>query len=328
MSSRGEFLRHWRFPTSEKMCVQHVEQIEAEKKVVAIEEGPLAYWIARTIRPYVTEVVISDPRETPLISRNAMKRDELDVQNLCRLLRLGELKQVYHPEEDDRAVFKAAVQQYLDFTREETKIKQKIKAKYRGWGVMGVEGTSVYNPKKKQRYLAQVNPVSVRKQLENLYTLLEATEQMQKKALQEAQRLSGRYPEIKQFIKMPGVGLRGALVFDAYIQTPDRFKRRSQLWRYCRLGVTDRSSDGKPLGYKQLDMGGNYALKAMSYRSWLAAVHGKTANEVRQFYEASLRRTGNQTHARLNTQRKMVAVLHSIWKKREVYRPELFLGCA
>ena len=85
--------------------------INTEKKILAIEEGPLAYWIVQTLRPFLTEVVICDPRETPLISRNAMKRDELDVKNLCRLLRLGELKKVYHPEDDERAIFKAAVQQ-------------------------------------------------------------------------------------------------------------------------------------------------------------------------------------------------------------------------
>ena len=156
MSVRGEFLRHWRFPTSEKQFIQAVKQIKADKKILAIEEGPLAYWIAQTIRPHVAEVIISDPRETPLISRNAMKRDELDVKNLCRLLRLGELKQVYHPEEDHRAVFKAAVQQYLDFTRQEVRIKQKIKAKYRGWGVMDVEGSCIYNHKKKEKHLEKV----------------------------------------------------------------------------------------------------------------------------------------------------------------------------
>ena len=81
---------------------------------MAIEEGPLAFWIAQTLKPHVDEIVISDPRETPLISRNAMKRDDkLNVRNLCRLLRLGELKGGYHPEEDYRALFKAAVQQYI-----------------------------------------------------------------------------------------------------------------------------------------------------------------------------------------------------------------------
>lgn len=328
MNSKGAFLRHWRFPTSEQHFIGHIKQLKAERKILAIEEGPLAYWIAQTVRPYVTEIIISDPRETPLISRNAMKRDELDVKNLCRLLRLGELKQVYHPEEDHRAVFKAAVQQYLDLTKQEVAVKQKIKAKYRGWGVVEVEGSSVYNLDKKEKYLKSIKSSAVCNQLERLYELLSATLQLQHRALQEATQLSRRYPEIKEFKKMPGVGPVGAMVFDAYIHTPHRFKRKSQLWRYCRLAVTDRSSDGKPLGYKRLDRAGNHELKAMSFRTWAASMVTKNVNEVRQFYQQSLQRTHNHTAARLNTQRKIMSVLHGVWKKREVYRPELFRGFA
>ena len=52
------------------------------------------------------EIYVCDPRENALISQNARKSDRADVYNLCRLLRLDELKEVYHPTEDHRAVFK------------------------------------------------------------------------------------------------------------------------------------------------------------------------------------------------------------------------------
>ncbi len=326
MNCRGNFLYSNRFTTCETELIKNVKDVDAGKKILAIEEGPLVFWIAQTLRPYVDEIVISDPRETFLISRNAMKRDKLDVRNLCRLLRLGELKQVYHPQEDHRAIFKAAVQQYIDIRNQQRSIKQKIKAKYRGWGVPDVEGVSVYNPDKKDKYLKKVNALAVRNQLERLYSLLSIAIEMQVSALKEAIRLSRRYLEIKKFMKIPGVGIIGAMIFDAYIQTPDRFRRKQHLWRYSKLGVTDRSSDGKPLAYKRLDRAGNGELKAMSYRAFLAALNRKDENEVRQFYNRSLQQTRNQTRARLNTQRKILSVLHGVWRKKEVYRPELFLG--
>ena len=132
--------------------------------------------------------------------------------------------------------------------------------------------------------------------------------------------------EIEEFKKIPGVGNIGALTFDAYIQTPDRFTKKSKLWRYCKLGITDRSSDDKPLGYKRLDRAGNSELKAMSYRAYLGAMRVKRKNEVRLFFEASLRRTHSTTKARLNTQRKIISVMHGVWIKKEGYRSELFLG--
>lgn len=104
MNTRGEFLRTWTFVTCETELIKHIEAIDARQKILAIEKGPLASWIAQTLRPYVADIVISDPRENPLISRNAMKSEKVDVQSLCRLLRLGELKRVYHPDDDHREI--------------------------------------------------------------------------------------------------------------------------------------------------------------------------------------------------------------------------------
>jgi len=149
---------------------------------------------------------------------------------------------------------------------------------------------------------------------------------MQELSLKEANRLGRKYPEIQEFRKIPGVAEVGSLTFDAYIQTPDRFTRKQTLWRYCRLGVTDRSSDGKPLGFKRLDKAGNGELKSMSYHAFMAAMRVKRDNEVRRFFEASLKRTHSATKSRLNTQRKILSVMHGIWRKKEGYRSELFLG--
>jgi len=225
-------------------------------------------------------------------------------------------------------VFKASVQQYLDFRDQETALKRKIKAKYRSWGVPRVEGTCVYNPKKRGDYLGQLKSPVIRNQLSRLYVMLDNALSMQASALAEAKRLGSQYPEIKEFMKVPGIGNIGALLFDSYIQTPDRFTSKSRLHRYCQLAVTDRSSDGKPLGYKRLDKAGNSELKAMSYRAFIVAMRILRPNEVRAFYEASLLRTRNHTRARLNTQRKILSVLHGIWRSGQEYKPELFLGSA
>ncbi len=52
----------------------------------------------------------------------------------------------------------------------------------------------------------------------------------------------------------------------------------------------------------------------MSYQCWQSALRIKAPNEVSLFYQASLERTGDRVHARLNMQRKVLAVLWTIWK--------------
>jgi transposase len=326
MSALGEFQRTWTFRTCESELIRHVDGVDAGIKILAIEEGTLTYWIAQTIKPYVTDVLIADPKRNPSISQNAMKGDKVDVRQLCRLLRLNELKRVYHPEDDERAVFKAAVQQYIDFRDQETTLKRKLKAKFRGWGIQDLEGSHVYNPKKRGDFLGRVKHKAIQNQLSRLFVLLDTALKMQELALEESLRLARGYPEIQEFKKIPGVGDVGALIFDAYIQTPHRFTHKSPLHRYCQLAVTDRSSDGKPLGYKRLDKAGNSELKAMSYRAFLCAMRVRRQNEVRMFFENSYRTTRNATRARLNTQRKIISVMHGIWRKGEEYNPKLFLG--
>ena len=284
----------------------------------------MSYWAAQTAAPYVAKVVSCDPRENALIHRSPHKRDKIDTRKLCRLLRLGELNHVYQPETDDRAVFKASARHYIDLRDQQTKLKLKIKAMYRYWGIIDVFGGDVYSVKGRAEYLKRIENRTVQHQLEHLYQMMDQTEEMQNKALNEMMRLGRKYPEIREFKKIPGVGDIGAHFFDAFIQTPHRFADKRKLWRYCRLGVSEHSSDGKPLGYKRLDRSGLSELKALSYRDWMSCL--KSENEVKIFYSNSLGRTLNRVHARLNTQRKILAVMYGLWKRGEAYSPDFFLG--
>ena len=271
-------------------------------------------------------MIVCDPRENALIYKSPYKKDKVDTRKLCRLLRLGELNHVYQPENDDRAIFKAAAQHYIDLRNQLIRLKQKVKAMYRHWGVINVFTDAVYSNSGRDKYLGQVKHLPVRDQLLRLYYLMDQTEAMRKSALKSMKQLGRKYAEIREFKKIPGIADISAHVFDAFIQTPHRFAKKSRLWKYCRLSITDRSSDGKPLGFQRIDPSGIGELKALSYRAFMATM--KSDNEVKRFYLGSLQRTHSRKHARLNTQRKILSVMYSIWKKGAAYRPELFAGSA
>jgi transposase len=324
MDFNGTFRGNQVFPTSEKNIIEALKVINAKEKYLTLEESNLAYWAAQVSSPYVTEVIPCDPKENALIYKSSVKRDKVDTKKLCRLLRLGELKRVYHPESDDRAIFKASAQHYADLRDQQIALKQKIKAMYRHWGIIDVSGEAVYSTTKRHDYLKQLKHLNIRNQLNRLYSIMDETETMQKKAQKAMIGLGRKYQEIKEFKKIPGIGDISAHIFDAFIQTPDRFANRGKLWRYCRMAVTDRSSDGKPLGYKRLDRSGISEIKAIIYRAWMSALKGD--NEVKEFYLNSLQRTHSRVHARLNTQRKIIAVMYGLWRSGEAYNPRLFLG--
>jgi transposase len=326
IDEQGTFKGDIDLPTSENNIIIALKSLKAKRKYLTIEQGPLTYWAAQVASPYVDQVIPCDPRANALIYKNPYKKDKVDTKNLCRLLRLGELNHVYQPESDQRAIFKAASLHYVDLRNQLIRFKQKIKAMYRHWGIIDVFTDTVYSKSGRNRYLARIMQVPIRHQLLRLYHLMDQTAQMRKTALKSLKTLGRNYPEIQEFIKIPGIADVHAHLFDAFIQTPQRFAKRSQLWKYCRLSITDRSSDGKPLGYQRIDRAGIGELKALSYRAFVAAMRGD--NEVKRFYQQSLQRTHSRKHARLNTQRKILAVMYTIWKKGVAYQPELFAGSA
>jgi transposase len=323
MDGNGKFHGNCSFTTNEVNIIKAIKAIRSKRKYLVMEAGPMSNWAAQVANDHLSRVYICDPRANALIYKSSVKFDKIDTKKLCTLLRLNQINEVYRPENDQRAIFKAAVQHYLDLRDQLKALKQKVKAMYRQWGVIDVFTESVYSVSGRDKFLKQLKHRPIYLQLKRLYTLLDTTADMKQDAKKSMISLGRKYPEIKEFKKMPGMGIVGPHTFDAYIQTPHRFAKTSRLWKYCRLGVTDHSSDGKPLGYRRLDKSGISELKALSYRAFLSAM--KSDNEVRRFYLSSLKRTHNKTHARLNTQRKILSVMLSIWKKGSAYRAELFL---
>jgi|SRR5215471_4982869 len=326
MDDQGARRGHWRFPTNEAQLVKHLQRIPATVKHLALEECGLGRWLAQVARPHVTEATVCDPRENRHISRHHHKCDEEDGYGLAHLHRLGALKKVWQPTSDARAVFKCAVQAYLDAVNRQSGLKLQLKAHYRQWGVIPT-GSRVYSHSSRGKWLAQIQAVGVRAQLKLLYEVLDSAVEVERKARRLMVQLGRPFQEIVRLDSVPGVGRIGAHVFVGFIQEPGRFATAQRLYRYCRLGIRDRSSDNKPLGYQQLDRQGHGVLKAVSYRAWLAAMKRK-GGAVYEFYRRSLDRTGSELHARLNTQRKVLHTLWVLWQQGQEFDPQRFLGDA
>jgi len=163
--------------------------------------------------------------------------------------------------------------------------------------------------------------------VKSLHRLLDPTHAEKQAARTELVELGQPYSEIQEFQKIPGMGPIGAHLFDAIVQTPHRFSSKQKLFRYCKLGIESRSS-GDQRAKEQLDDAGHGELKNISYQAFCAARAMEGPNEIKTFYEASFERTGNATHARLNTQRKILESMWALWKNGAHYDPKKLLGPA
>src|SRR5258707_1323356 len=102
-----------------------------------------------------------------------------------------------------------------------------------------------------------------------------------------------------------------------------RFSSKRKLWKYCRLSVSHRSSNGKPLRRPRLDRSGCGRLKDVSRKAFEVAVRSQKDNGFKRTYQRAFETTHDKTHARLTVQRKIVSTLRAIWLRRTPYCDEL-----
>jgi transposase len=130
---------------------------------------------------------------------------------------------------------------------------------------------------------------------------------------------------IARLKKIPGVGDICAARFVAYVADPHRFSR-GKLNKYSCLAVVDRTSGDSQVGPRHLNKDGNSVLKDVSNTVFYNALSCRESNGIRRFYLSSLSRTNNSDHARLNTQRKILALMLAIWRNKTEYSDDLVTG--
>ncbi len=289
---------------------------------VHLEAGELAPWVRSIIAPAVKRVVIFHPQTNAWIAKDPNKGDRIDAFKLADLLRMNRFTEVYYATDEARRSFKQLVQHYDELTGQQARIQCRIKARLRVQGIIRRDA-SLFSTAGREPVLQQVTSADLRAALTQLYDLLDQAREAQRQARELMLRAARAFPEIKLLQTAPGVGPIGACRFSAYVQTPYRFSSKRKLWRYCRLSISFRSSDGKPLRYPKLDRAGCGRLKDVSRKAFEAARQTKSDNLFKRAYHEALGRTHNETHARLSVQRKIVSTLRKMWLTMSPYRDEL-----
>jgi transposase len=309
------------FPTSEANLRKAFADLRGEIQV-HLEAGELAPWATAVIAPLVSRVVCSHPQSNAWIAKDADKCDRLDAYKLAELLRLNRFKEVHYAPDQPRRNFKQLVQHYDELTAQQARLKTKLKARLRMQGVI-VTGERLFSAAGRKEVLAKVESRDLRSAIGQLYTVLDQSVVAQEQARLLMLRAAQAFPEIKILRTAPGVGPIGACRFSAYIHTPSRFSTTRKLWKYCRLSVSHRSSNGKPLRRPRLDRSGCGRLKDVSRKAFDVAIRSQKDNGFKRTYQRALETTNDKTHARLTVQRKFVSTLRAMWLTMTPYSDEL-----
>ncbi|MBU1800580.1 MAG: IS110 family transposase [Bacteroidetes bacterium] len=320
VNERGTITQKAKVNTGVKEFMTFVKNVPKPRKIF-IEEGELACWLLETSLNFGEQLIVTDPKINKWIGKAGQKDDAIDAEKLAQLARGKYIKEIYHPV-SHRRKFKDLVFAYHDTVKSQTRIKNKIKAKFRSNGIK-CNGNTVYSDKYRNQWREKLSENKITHLIvEELWVQLDQLLSSKEKFKKNMRIQSKQYPEIKKFMKIPGIGLIHAATISAIMETPHRFANKKKVWMYAGIGLMERSSGGT-IYSRKLTREYNRPLKNAIKKSTEAAISSKDNQFRRQHLKLTIEKGIPSHKAKLTVARSMLAALYGMWKKGEEYDPNI-----
>jgi transposase len=320
VNERGKLKKKACVNTGVKEFMKFVRDVPQPRKIF-IEEGVLASWLLETSLRYGEKLVVTDPKQNKWISKAGIKDDEIDAEKLAQLARGGYVKEIYHPI-NERRRFKELVYAYHDTVKNQTRIKNKLKARFRMEGIK-CSGNTVYSDKYRDQWREKLPKNQITRFIaDQLWNQLDQLQEAKKNLKRNIGIQSKQYPEIKRFMKIPGIGLIHASTISAIIDTPHRFANKKKVWMYAGIGLAKRSS-GEKVYSKKLTREYNRRLKDTVKKAAESTIFAKDSQFKRQYLRLTIGQGLPSHKAKLTVARSLLSTLYGMWKKGEEYDPDI-----
>ena len=319
VDERGRIRMEKTVATGERNLIEVIRSVP-KPRTLYIEEGSLAAWIVEIGKKHRESVVVTDPKKNRWIASSEYKGDKLDARKLGQLARGGYVKEIHHPT-GNRRRFRELVDSYHSTVESQTRLKNKIKSKFRQNGIP-CTGETVYLEKHREKWRSKLKEEKVSLQIvEELWKQLETTAFSVKDFLAMIRKESKHYWEVKAFQKLPGIGLISAATVSAILETPHRFASNKKVWTYGGYGIAKRESGGKVYSNK-LNRNYNRRLKYTIKQSVESAIQSKKNPFRGRYLELTLMKGVLPHRGKLTVGRMMLSTMYGMWKNRSEYDSE------
>lgn len=320
----GSVVMRGTVPT-EATAISRVVKAAGPRVHVAFEEGTQAQWLHDLLVPHAECVIVCNLRGE---RKSGNKNDRIDVDELSKRLRGGNLRSVFHGTPSVLNL-KELVRSYTNLVEDATRVMQRIKALFRARGIKS-PGKSVYRSRDRSEWLAKLEG-GARVRAEALLTHLDVLLALRPPAKAAMLAEASKQPGWKILRSIPYLGPIRVAEILAILRTPHRFRTKRNLWPYAGLAVVTYSSadkeivDGqlrkrkRPPLTRGLNRNHNPILKEVFKGAATAAT--VRPGPLRDFYRASLQRGVREELAKVTLARKIAAVTLHLWKKGELWDP-------
>jgi transposase len=325
VSTTGRIVKRQRCATTIPDLVELLESVR-KPRILTFEEGPLADWLARHLRPYVDRLIVCEPRRNHLIAKEGDKDDALDAEKLAHLLRGNYLKEVHQTASLDRAILKQHVGFYHARVRERVRQGHQLVALLRRHGVF-TSIARLLDPAQRKACWKQLPPRKIlRTDLDYVWEVYELLLKQEEAMRADLIRLARREEPVRRFAEVPGLAWIRSVTFYAYIDTPYRFASKSALWRYCGLGLERRHS-GQGATRVRVAKGAHRRLKNVLIGAAMSAASKGDNPLAEKYFNWTLEKGEHPCTARRNVARSIASLLWSLWKTSSRYDPaQVYVG--
>jgi transposase len=202
------------------------------------------------LRPLARRVLVAHPAHLRLIFRSKKKNDRNDAERLAKLLFLGEVPAVHVPQVEVR-VWRELITSRRYLVQKRTRAKNGLRALLRGLGIRAPARPGLWTKQGREWLRALALPNSgacLRRDL-----LLDEVDHLSGQLARLEKELNQRAdqsPAVFTLLSIPGVGVRTAEAFVAFLDNPHRFKNSKHVASYFGLVPSqDQSGDVNRLGH-------------------------------------------------------------------------------
>lgn len=290
---------------------------------VAFEEASWSAWLYSLLQRHVDRVAVHAAED------HDHKTDHLDAARLAKLLRHGDINEVYHGPQVDTQL-KVLVKGYHRVADDLAAEKNRLKSEFTRQQI-DCQGTAVFQAANQEEWLGKLEGKGTRMRARQTYERIRQLEG-QKDEIKTTMKKAAQQRDGWAFVStLPGFGVVRTSTVIGIVGVPFRFPTKQHLWSYSGLGIDlDESSQYKRDGQggftkkettrtRGLNEDGHPRLKESFKGAAKTAINHN--DRVRQDYRARCQRKDDEL-AELDIARKLAAQCWTIWKRKEEYDPD------
>lgn len=280
-------------------------------------------WLHDHLRKIAARVVVAHPGQLRLIFRAKRKNDRIDAERLAKLLYLDEVPTVHVPSIDVRD-WRRLIEHRRRSVGSRTRVKNAIRALLRTYGVESPGRAGLWSAKgiawlRELELPTEMAAIQLDQQLDDL-----AHYDRRIKRLEDAlASIAKRHPGVALLMKIPGVGIRTAEAFVAYVDDPHRFKLKS-IGAYVGL-VPKQDASGGSNRLGRITKEGPATLRGLLTEAAWQGVRRSEALRAR-FEQFQKNRDDRKKKAIVAMAHRLARVMLAMLRTGEVWREEPAMG--